>query len=124
MLQELAAHQRLALYVERLGGRGRHDGLQIVSSGMLFGRTPIVNLSAELCWQRFGVIVVEWSQNALQDVFGSIRCSDLKFSDGVDSVEGQSGDESPHSKICQARASEGLIHKQWQRGESAGGKDQ
>ena len=91
---------------------------------MLFGRTPIVNLSAELCWQRFGVIVVEWSQNALQDVFGSIRCSDLKFSVGVESVEGQSGDEFPHTKICQAHASAGLIYNKRQRGESAGGKDQ
>ena len=50
-----------------------------------------------------GAIEVEWSRCAVQDVFGSIRIGDLKFPLGAYFGEGQSGDESPHSKVCQAR---------------------
>ena len=37
----------------------------------------------------------------MQDVLGSTRTGDAKFPVGVDFGEGQSGDESPHSKIYQ-----------------------
>ncbi len=47
------------------------------------------------------VIAVGWSRCAMQDVLELTRTGDVRFSVGVDFGEGQSGDESPHSKIYQ-----------------------
>ena len=55
------------------------------------------------------VIAVGWSRCAMQDVLGSIRTGDVRFSVGVDFGEGQSGDESPHSKIYQVHTDDKLF---------------
>ncbi len=45
------------------------------------------------------VVAAGRSRCAVQDALGSIGTGDLRFSVGVDLGEGQSGDESPHSKV-------------------------
>ena len=45
----------------------------------------------------------------MQNVFGSIRRGDLKFSVGVDLGEGQSGNEFPHSKVYQVHTDSKLL---------------
>ena len=47
----------------------------------------------------------------MQVVLGSIRTGDVQFPVGADFGEGQSGDESPHSKICQAHSDYKLFNR-------------
>ena len=49
-----------------------------------------------------GAAAVGWNWCAVQNVLEATRCGDLQFLVGVDLGEGQSCDESQHSKVCQA----------------------
>lgn len=65
------------------------------------------NLSVKNKLAALRAIEVEWSRCAVQDILRSIRIGDLKFPLGAYFEAGQSGDESPRSKVRQVASCTG-----------------